>query len=388
MGLVAVVTLVVALVATFALAGPGPKPRSHQPTVTTTTIPASFAVGETTENWTDNAPGATTEDFATGQTTAGRHLLTEIFYPTTAGGSAATAAAPVLSAPPATKYGPYPVIVFAHGYDLLPSTYQAMLDAWVQAGFVVAAPIFPVDNANNIKLLGGWSNQNAIDAEDDVFHEPDDVAFVVDQLASAAADTTSPLHGLIDMHRLALAGQSDGANVIGALVYDQAYRSVYDQMAVRPGAVAILSGAPFARANQTPADVYVPPSPAPPELSSESTGDYCNPQGLAIQLYSKVGGTKWFLVIEGATHLSPYGASHLAPYTGKSPWAGPTVSAITAFFERELGWRSASAATHLMATAGNTPNLTRLVAGGAGPAVASPPAADAPPNHVACGLQS
>jgi len=272
------------------------------------------------------------------------------------------------------------VIVFAHGYDLLPSTYQVMIDAWVRAGFVVVAPVFPVDNANNIKALGGWSNPNALQAEDDEFHEPNDIAFVVQELVSAASDSASQLHGLIDVHHVALVGQSDGANVIGALVYDQAYRAVYDAMPVHPMAVALLSGAPFARPNQTPPDSYSSPPNPPAELSSESTGDYCNPQSQAALLYSKVQGLKWFLVIDGATHL--------APYTGLSPWAAPTEAATTAFFEAELGWRSATAAMKALTAAGNTATVTRLVSGGNGPSVPSPPASGAPANHIACGLQS
>ena len=71
------------------------------PPVTTTTIPAHFAVGVLTENWTDNAAGATTEDFATGTTTAGRKLTTEVFYPSTVA-AAASSDLPVTGAAAAT----------------------------------------------------------------------------------------------------------------------------------------------------------------------------------------------------------------------------------------------------------------------------------------------
>ena len=48
---------------------------------------------------------------------------------------------------PATG-GSYPLIVFAHGFALTPVTYQALLSAWARAGYVVAAPWFPLEKAN------------------------------------------------------------------------------------------------------------------------------------------------------------------------------------------------------------------------------------------------
>ena len=38
---------------------------------------------------------------------------------------------------PATG-GPYPLIVFGHGYALTPGTYSRLLQAWARAGYVVA----------------------------------------------------------------------------------------------------------------------------------------------------------------------------------------------------------------------------------------------------------
>ena len=52
-----------------------------------------------------------------------------------------------LVAAPAKSAGPFPLIVFAHGFNITPTPYAPMLRAWVRAGFVVAAPIFPLTNA-------------------------------------------------------------------------------------------------------------------------------------------------------------------------------------------------------------------------------------------------
>src|SRR6266699_2599615 len=49
---------------------------------------------------------------------------------------------------PTRGHAPFPLIVFAHGFALTPQIYGRLLDAWARAGYVVAAPVFPVENAN------------------------------------------------------------------------------------------------------------------------------------------------------------------------------------------------------------------------------------------------
>ena len=50
---------------------------------------------------------------------------------------------------PADKtHGPYPLVVFAHGYGVGPGSYGALLSRIASAGYVVAAPTYPI--------LSGW----------------------------------------------------------------------------------------------------------------------------------------------------------------------------------------------------------------------------------------
>ncbi|NNN09190.1 MAG: chlorophyllase, partial [Acidimicrobiaceae bacterium] len=42
------------------------------------------------------------------------------------------------------------MIVFAHGYDVSPDIYSALLNSWVRAGFVVVAPFFPDEKASAV----------------------------------------------------------------------------------------------------------------------------------------------------------------------------------------------------------------------------------------------
>ena len=45
-------------------------------------------------------------------------------------------------APAAREFGPFPLIVFGHGFDVTPSVYARLLQAWTRAGYVVASPVF------------------------------------------------------------------------------------------------------------------------------------------------------------------------------------------------------------------------------------------------------
>ena len=201
---------------------------SSTSTTTTTTLPKSFGVGVFEEvNWVNH--GAS--EAYTPTTTPYRALPTFIFYPAAEAGAQGRAA-PVENAPAASAGAPYPVIVFAHGDDQLPSTYRALIDAWVEAGFVVVAPVFPGENRDNFDALGGWDTNAALDADNDVVNEPGDIAFVIGKLATAAGDQASRLHGLVDLSKLSLAGQSDGGNAVAALVYNTSYATTWSALPV------------------------------------------------------------------------------------------------------------------------------------------------------------
>ena len=122
--------------------------------------------------------------------------------------------AEVVGASPSTRVGGFPMILFAHGYHVTPDTYAALLDSWVERGFVVAAPIFADENSSAITL------QHHVDTEGDLVNEPADLAFVTHHLIqdSAAPTPSCPLiNGLIDPTSLALAGHSDGGEAVGML---------------------------------------------------------------------------------------------------------------------------------------------------------------------------
>jgi len=109
------------------------------------------------------------------------------------------------------------MVVFAHGYDVTPDTYAALLDAWVRAGFVVVAPFFPDESASEV------ASQRGANTEGDLPNEAGDLTFVTRSVLQASANETTGcpiVSGLVEPSEIALAGHSDGAEVVGMLAYD------------------------------------------------------------------------------------------------------------------------------------------------------------------------
>ena len=105
-------------------------------------------------------------------TTEPRTLLTYVRYPAV-GASSAT---DVRNAPANTAAGSFPLVVFGHGFAVTPQLYRRMLVAWARAGYVVAAPVFPLENAN---APGGPD-------ESDLVNQPADMSLVISRLLAAS----------------------------------------------------------------------------------------------------------------------------------------------------------------------------------------------------------
>jgi len=325
--------------------GPGSTAGSSSST-TTTTFPASFGVGLESFAWTEQGPHAFTVS-PTGGERPGRKLTTQILYPTIAG-SGSTGK----NAKPASQYGPFPVIVFAHGFDTLPSTYAPLLDAWVRAGFVVVAPIFPDENARTMAADGGTIGNSIGEAlESDQRNEPHDIAFVLHQLTTVVNTGASGLlKGALKTSDVAIAGQSDGGNVVAALAYSSAFTRAYASLPVTPKAVAVFSGEWQLGGEPTVS------TKSPALLQIQSDADGCVTPKVALKMYLSLqapGLQHWFVTL--------LGADHLGPFQGQLPWSSVVEAVTTDFFKLELDWQAAgvSAATlHTAATAGNVSAIT------------------------------
>jgi hypothetical protein len=256
-----------------------------------------YSVGEVTCTFVDHS--RSTPDYATGTSTPGRVLRTEIRYPTYAPSAA--------SPPPAGEH--FPVIVFAHGYDVNPDTYVKLLDAWVRGGFVVVAPIFPDTNPAAVHAIGGSDA-----GESDIVNQPGDLAYVTRRViddSDAPGSSCRRLYRLIRPSEIGLAGQSDGGETVAMLGYDSRYDS-------HPGidyrAVAVLSGEEYNFADAA-ADPYLGHPSAPPLLVVQSDTDACNLPQWSVKLYDDdADSAKWFLRIFSARHLAPYDGVNAAAF--------------------------------------------------------------------------
>ncbi|MGH9208760.1 MAG: alpha/beta hydrolase family protein, partial [Acidimicrobiales bacterium] len=239
-----------------------------------------YAVGTTTTTLVDTTRLVYPPHTADGKPD-GRTLSVSTRYP--ALGTPASGEVP--GAPPSTRTGPYPLVVFAPGYDQTSQPYAAMLDAWARAGYVVASPVFPLTNP----ATPGGPDEN------DIVNQPADVSFVIGQLLAQSSDPGNYLRGMIDPTEVALAGQSDGASTALAAAADTCCKDA------RVKAEIIMAGQEIDISNGS----YYPAG-TPPLLAMQGTDDTINDPGSTYQLFDADPSTKFLVKLIGADHLSPF----------------------------------------------------------------------------------
>jgi dienelactone hydrolase len=241
----------------------------------------------------------------------GRRLVTVIRYP---------------EAP-----GPFPLIVFGHGFAVTPAPYSALLGAWARAGYVVAAPVFPLGNAD---APGGPNEQ-------DLVNQPGDMSFVITRMLELGHGRSGFLAGKVDATRIAVSGQSDGGDTALAAAYDPRYRDR------RIGAAMILSGAEIP---------YLSPirfsSPSPPLLATQGTTDTINPPPLTYTFFDAAPPPKYLVKLLGAPHLPPY--TYMQPQLGIVERV--TIDFLGHFLERRRG------ALRRMVAAASVPGTASITA--------------------------
>ena len=174
--------------------------------------------------------------------------------------------------------GPLPLIVFAHGWNSNPTVYEPLIDAWAEAGYLVAAPTFP-DSTNT--LPGPPTTSYTEQARD--------ISFVITALLSGRA-------GPVDSTRIAVAGHSDGGTDVALLALNPAYTDP------RVRAYLSLSG-------EIPPDVPGPwnATPTGALLVAVGTNDEYGLLPKSTQVFDAADITaKVRLTVEGGDHLGTF----------------------------------------------------------------------------------
>ncbi|WP_170149108.1 alpha/beta hydrolase family protein [Geodermatophilus normandii] len=201
---------------------------------------------------------------------------------------------------PRTGEGPFPLVVFSHGTDASPEGYEELLEAWAAAGFVVAAPTFPLTSAGTAVI------------EEDIANQPADVSFVLTEVLALGTTDGDPLERRIDRRHVAAAGHSAGAATTSALLFS----CCLDE---RVTAEVVLAGGTGGYPTDF-ADVDVP------TLYVHGTDD----EGMSIDdaraLYEAQPGRKAFVELPGGSHTDPYSRT-------SDPYAA-AVRAVTTDFLR------------------------------------------------------
>jgi dienelactone hydrolase len=210
-----------------------------------------------------------------------RRLPTTIYYP--AQGTVGVR----LDATPDTSDGPYPLVVFSHGFGATARSYEALLEYLASRGYVVAAPNFPLSSSDSPcgPIAGDFVNQ------------PEDQSFVIDSVLKQSAAKTGPLAGLVDPEKIGAAGHSNGAVTTWGLVGNTAVRDRrIDAAVIMAGTLEKFTKGRFDLAH------------APPVLLVHGSDDSLIPYDLGVAAFNEARGPKGLLTILGGSHGSASGA--------------------------------------------------------------------------------
>lgn len=227
------------------------------------------------------AIGTVLRDFA--DTKRGRTLHTIIHFPAKgAPGQAGTEPAD----------GAFPLALMAHGFRLPATGYERTLDRVSAAGYIVAAPAFPHTSAER-----GDGNRS------DIVNQPADLSFLIDAVTTLAKQQPRLLPSVADPARIAALGHSDGGLTVSASAYNNSFRDR------RVAAAVVMTGG---------IGLFLAPT-SPPLLVIHATADDTNPYPASVSLFNAVpaGIPRFYLTIDGGSHLGPYMYDTAMPEVGQ-----------------------------------------------------------------------
>lgn len=202
--------------------------------------------------------------------------------------------------------GPFPLIVHAHGFDGHAGKYSQLLTSWAEAGYVVAAPTFPLTNDldDTPGVLTDYENQ------------PGDLSFVIDQLLASASGDHPSLAGTIEEERIGVSGHSLGGITGYGLVFNSCCRDD------RIDALVVMNSRPLEFDGD---DAYE----GTPLMLALSSDDPIISYDDALAPYDEAEGPKLLMTLESDGHFEPY-------EDVESPHDDVVAETTTAFWDTHL----------------------------------------------------
>ena len=216
---------------------------------------------------------------------ATRTLRTAIYYPALVppGGDAIRNAPP---GPPGQS-GRYPLILFSHGLGGHAMFYVEVLKSWASAGYVVAAPEYPLSSIN---ADGGFFRANGFA---DRANQPADATFVINQVLQ---QQKALLSGIVDPKRIGASGHSLGGGTTYALGYSTCCRDRRVKAAIPMSACAGDVQDPGGYFGDIATPLLILHGDADPRISYQR----------AVEAFAAAKPPKFGLTFVGAGHIEPF----------------------------------------------------------------------------------
>jgi predicted dienelactone hydrolase len=198
----------------------------------------------------------------------------------------------VVRFPDVRSAGPFPLVVFAHGYATSTAAYASLLDDLAAAGYVVAAPELPVTSTALAGPVGGREPEEQVR----------DVTFVTTAVLDLAAGD-GPLHGVVRDGPVAVVGHSDGGMTAAAAAFASRVRDA------RVGAAVVLSGA-----RGDFGGTWFPAG-SPALLAVHGDADPVNPFASSQTLYAadRSGSPRYLVRVRGGGHDDAFTSARTRP---------------------------------------------------------------------------
>jgi dienelactone hydrolase len=246
-----------------------------------------FAVGQQAVTLVDTSrptPAANGEAAASTRT-----IETLVLYP--ARGKAGDTA--VSQAPPAHGQR-FPAAVFLHGSVTTGEDYREALEQWAAAGYVVAAPTVP---------LGGHGSEGITALLADRSNHPDDVRFVLDELAH---ELPRALRRITDLDRVAIIGKSLGAATAMQVAFDPSHADDRIRAVVPIAEPPSGEGSAFV-------DLNLASGNRVPVLFVHSEADEAQPYAASRANFDTARAPKFLLTLIGLSHAQTLSVDGIGP---------------------------------------------------------------------------